>query len=130
MLVNKSENKNNRVKFVSYTGEYPNLCSGVLTLEIDGTQYKFGHNCMNYHYDESKKKWIRTDEDENNPNYESFWRSGGTCYFTNDYQDSVVETNEWYINVNDLPEKFQEVADEIDAVFNENVPWGCCGGCL
>ena len=39
MLVNK-KNKS-RVKFISYTGEYPNLCSGVLTLEIDGKEYKF-----------------------------------------------------------------------------------------
>lgn len=55
MLFNKSENKNNRVKFVSYTGKSPNLCSGVLTLKIDGTQYKFGHNYMNHHFDEKKK---------------------------------------------------------------------------
>jgi hypothetical protein len=110
MLLNKKEN---RVKFVSYTGEYPNLCSGVLTLEIDGKQYKFGHDPMNHHYDESKKKWIRTDEDENNPNYESLWRSGGTCYFTNDYQDSVVETNEWYVN-------YRYAKDIADSAFTDN----------
>lgn len=129
MLINKKEN-GKRVKFVSYTGEYPNLCSGVLTLEIDGTQYKFGHNYINYRFDEIKKKWIQTDEDENNPNYEQFWCSGGRCYFTNDYQDSVVERNEWHIDVEELPEKFKELAEEIDIVFNENVHWGCCGGCL
>ncbi|MBR4625475.1 MAG: hypothetical protein IKO56_08075 [Alphaproteobacteria bacterium] len=129
MLFNKSENKNNLVKFVSYTGKYPNLCSGVLTLEIDGKQYKFGHNFMNNHYDDVKKKWVQTDEDENNPNFDSFWHSGGSCYFTKDYQD-IVETNEWNINVEELPEKFKELAEEIDIVFNDNVPWGCCGGCL
>lgn len=129
MLVNKSENKNNRVKFVSYTGRYPNLCSGVLTLEIDGTQYKFGHNCMNHHFDEKKKKWVYTDEDEHNPNFDSFWHSGGSCYFVKDYQD-IVETNEWHINVEELPEKIKELAEEIDIVFNDNVTWGCCGGCL
>ena len=32
------------VEFVSYTGEYPNLCRGVLTLCIDGEEVRFGHN--------------------------------------------------------------------------------------
>ena len=70
MLINKKEN-GKRVKFVSYTGEYPNLCDGVLTLEIDGVQYKFGHNFLNNHYDVKKKKWIFPDEDEHNPNFDS-----------------------------------------------------------
>lgn len=130
MLVNKKENKNKRVKFISYTGKYPNLCSGVLTLEIDGTQYKFGHDYMHRHYDEKTKTWVQTDEDENNPNYEQFWSSGGSCYFQNGYEDPVVENEEWHIYKEDLPEKFQDIANEIDKVFNENVTWGCCGGCL
>ena len=37
--MNKRENCH--VKFVSYTGEYPILCSGKLTLEIDGVIYTF-----------------------------------------------------------------------------------------
>ena len=32
------------VEFVSYTGTYPNLCSGVLTLRIDGEEVRFGHD--------------------------------------------------------------------------------------
>lgn len=31
------------MRFISYTGDYPNLCSGVLTLEIDGKEYNFDH---------------------------------------------------------------------------------------
>ena len=27
------------VKFISYTGKYPNLCGGILTLEIDGKKH-------------------------------------------------------------------------------------------
>ena len=29
-----------------------------------------------------------------------------------------------------IPYMFYDVVEEIDTVFNENVPWGCCGGCL
>lgn len=28
-----------RVEFVSYTGKWPNLCSGILTLNIDGVEH-------------------------------------------------------------------------------------------
>ena len=30
------------IEFVSYTGEYPNLCNGILTLKIDNKIVKFG----------------------------------------------------------------------------------------
>lgn len=36
MLINRNNNETKHVNFVSYTGSWPNLCSGVLTLEIDG----------------------------------------------------------------------------------------------
>ena len=36
------------IKFISYTGKWPNLCSGVLTVEIDGKEYKFGHESTDY----------------------------------------------------------------------------------
>jgi hypothetical protein len=29
------------VKFISYSGRYPNLCSGVLTIEVDNKAYEF-----------------------------------------------------------------------------------------
>lgn len=45
------------VKFISYTGRYPNLCNGVLILEIDGREEVFGY-CQLRH---------------------GFWRSGGGC---------------------------------------------------
>lgn len=38
MVIN---NSNNNVKFISYTGKYPNLCNGVLTLEICGEKVTF-----------------------------------------------------------------------------------------
>jgi hypothetical protein len=42
MLISTNINSSSRVKFISYTGRYPNLCRGILTLEIDGKQYKCG----------------------------------------------------------------------------------------
>ena len=129
MLVNKKNSNTSRVKFISYTGEFPNLCSGVLTLEIDGKKYKFGHDFLTNHYDEKNKTWIYTDEDPNNPNFNSFWLSGGSVSHDEDW-NWEVEHNEWEIDVNELPEQFWDVADEIDSVINNSIPFGCCGGCV
>ena len=115
MLINTQDKETTKhVKFISYTGRYPNLCRGVLTLEIDGIEYTFG-----YDYRCSKTC-----------NYSSFWHTGGRCGFTNNYQNSYVNTGEWEIDCNDLPDEFKKYATEIDKVFNENVDYGCCGGCL
>jgi hypothetical protein len=126
--VNKKNSNTSRVKFISYTGEYPNLCRGVLTLEIDGIQYKFGHNYSNYHFDD-KGVGRFTDEDPEHPNFNSFWTSGG-CVTSDENWNFEVEHGEWEIDVNDLPEQFWDVADEIDEVINSNIPDGCCGGCI
>lgn len=123
MVINNYNKSNgNRVRFISYTGKYPNLCCGVLTLEIDGNEYKFGHN---YSYYRGGKF---TDEDSDNPNFESFWTSGGCI--AGSIEDLHLEKGEWQIDADDLPEQFRDIANEIDEVFNANVPWGCCGGCV
>lgn len=108
MLINKNENTNAHVKFINYTGRYPNLCSGILTLEIDGVEYTFGSS------------WKEPKSD-----FEKFWYSGGGI--TKDYE---AYDGEWQIDVDDLPEQFRKYATEIDDVFNSNVSWGCCGGCI
>ena len=130
MLVNKKNSNTSRVKFISYTGEYPNLCSGVLTLEIDGKKYKFGHDFTMYHFHKDINDWVQEDEDPQNPNFNSFWSSGGCVSHDGDW-NWEVEHNEWVIDVNELPEQFWDVAAEIDSVINSGViPEGCCGGCI
>ena len=110
MVINRElYRSNDHVKFISYTGRFPNLCRGVLTLEIDGERHTFGHI-------------FRHQSD--NPEFERFWESGG------DVMDSdQVWTGEWRIDWALIPEQFRKYADEIDRVFNENVEYGCCGGC-
>ncbi len=103
------------VEFISYTGRYPNLCSGVLTLKIDNEVVKFGHESKNYDWKTHK---------HNDSNYDKFWVSGGGIRNQCPYQD------EWVINVEDIPEKYRKYAVVIDYLFNENVPRGCCGGCI
>ena len=100
------------VEFISYDGKWPNLCSGILTLKINGKEEKFGSNY----------------KDENL--HPCFWHSGGSCGFFNNYSDSYVNEAPWVIEQDDLPEQFQQYYDEIVEAFNENVPFGCCEGCL
>lgn len=112
MLVNKNK-ANGDVKFISYTGAYPNLCRGILLIEINGAEYKFS-------------TWP-SKEDNTLP---SFWSSGGSCGFEHGYTKTFCTEEEWVIDVSLLPLELQKYAAAIDEAFNENVPYGCCGGCL
>jgi len=129
-MVTNRNNNSNRVEFISYDGAYPNLCRGVLTLKIDGELIKFGHHYDRTHYNRDLKKWISEDEDPNNPNYDKFWSSGGEITHDGDWNNIVIHNEEWNIDVEDLDPKFWDLADELDRVINENIPYGCCGGCI
>lgn len=101
------------VEFVSYTGKWPNLCRGTLTLKINEKEVKFGKD-----YD-------------TNENYSScFWKSGGRCGFHNGHTERYIDHDKWYINASEIPEAYRKYAEEIEEVFNDNVEHGCCGGCL
>ena len=52
--------------------------------------------------------------------------SGGSVWFDNDW-DEHVETGRWSI---DLPEDLEQLRKEIEECINENIPHGCCGGCV
>lgn len=87
------------VEFVSYTGEYPNLCSGDLTIKINGEEITL-HRVL---------------------------RSGGSVWFDDDSSEHV-EDGEWTLFR--LPDEIAHLHDEILAVVRENIPCGCCGGCV
>ena len=105
------------IKFISYDGAWPNLCSGILTIEVEGKKYLFGPDY--------KKPADATEF------YESFWYSGGTCGFMGgDYNKPNITKGPWHIETRYLPKELLKYAIEIARLVNKNIPWGCCGGCL
>lgn len=121
----------NKIKFISYTGKYPNLCKGILIVEINGKEYKFGHDFEHYHLKENRYD----NEDPNNPNFEKFWTSGGCI--RGDFTIGVYSTQEpWELNneydkVDEShPQWIKELLPQLLYIFNENVEFGCCGGCI
>lgn len=97
------------VRFISYTSLPYALCQGLLILEIEGRVIKFG-------YDGEHRYAPR------------FWCSGG--YIECDDREMRPISAPWIIDAEALPEKYRPYAEEISKVFNENVPYGCCGGCI
>lgn len=110
MVVGNTQDCTNHVRFVEYTGAYPNLCRGKLTLNIDGEVVTFGYS------------WTS----KPSPMYRPFWSSGGGLL--EDYAGTY--DGEWNIYTDELPEKYRKYASEITRVFNDNVEYGCCGGCI
>ena len=118
------KNKRFDVEFISYSGKYPTLCYGELILKINGKNYKFGFDC------DISIPWSEV-ESRSKENYKKFWQSGGSIRGTSDLSNMWAESGPWELtDVNDLPDWMQPHADELIRIFNENVPWGCCGGCI
>ena len=92
--------KHSNIEFVSYDGAWPNLCSGTLTIKVDGKTYAFKHAMI----------------------------SGG-CIMRNEDWDMWSETGPWSLDLEEHPE-LEKYIDEITEVVNDNVPYGCCGGCI
>ncbi|MBR4316377.1 MAG: hypothetical protein IKP65_05375 [Alphaproteobacteria bacterium] len=113
------------IEFISYTGKWPNLCRGVLTVKIDGKEIKFGHDPMQYEY----KTNSYLDEDKNNHNYDEFWCSGGYIEKDEHYHMEAIK-EEWKLNENKYSEQINKLLPELIKIFNENVEYGCCGGCI
>ena len=86
---------------ISYNGCFPNLCRGELIVTIDGVIYEFPPFCM---------------------------VSGGHIYMDDD-GDYNRELGEW--DISEWPEGFpEEYKQPVLDKINEEIPWGCCGGCI
>ena len=90
------------VEYVSYDGEWPNLCSGSLVIKVNGEEYAL-------------------------PRY--ILKSGGQVSFDKDWSANVTEGS-WSINDRSLPDELKPYWYEIQEIANYNIPWGCCGGCV
>ena len=89
---------------IKYDGEYPCLCLGHLEVWVDGKYYDFG-------------KYVLS--------------SGGGVSFDEDWNENVW-SGEWSFSCcAEFPKNFpMELTDELLKVINEEIPWGCCGGCV
>ena len=89
---------------IYYDGRYPCLCMGKLVVTIEGVPYDFGNSAL---------------------------ISGGYCGFDNNYEDSYTSDGPWDLNDDywpkDLLISYRTIILER---INEEIPWGCCGGCL
>lgn len=95
------------IRFVSYIGEYPNLCQGILLLLINDKIVTFGDGCM----------------------FPAFWESGGENIYDDEGHCTYTYKGSWLIDKSALPRKYRKYVHTIDKIFNDNVPKGCCGGC-
>ena len=121
---------NMMIEFISYDGKYPNLCRGVLIVKINGKEVKFGHNYM--YYDSTSKSFLN--EDKNNPNYESFWKSGGWIKTDKKWNMEAI-CDEWQLDDSEYtyknyPQEIKNLLPQLIKLFNEHVTYGCCGGCI
>lgn len=97
------------VEFVSYDGEFPNLCTGTLTVRIDDKIVTFGY------YNEC--------------DYGCFWYSGGCVSFEGD--ECFIDQQPWkFDTLKEFPAELADCYEELCQLFHDNVEMGCCGGCL
>lgn len=85
---------------IKYDGKYPCLCKGHLLVTVDGTEYDFGDYCLS---------------------------SGGFASFDEDWNE-MVGVGDWSV---EFPKDFpEELKDKVLNCINEEIPHGCCGGCI
>lgn len=88
---------------IKYDGRYPILCFGHLEVWIDDTYYDFGEECL---------------------------ISGG-CVLHDEDWNMWTEEGPWRIDKDSYPQDFpEEYKDKLLEVINDELPWGCCGGCI
>lgn len=90
---------------IEYDGAYPNLCRGKLTVILNGMRHEFPDYCL---------------------------ASGGYVSFDKEWQEEVG-SGSW--NIDNWPESIEcnatdELKKKIIDAINDQLPWGCCGGCV
>jgi hypothetical protein len=86
---------------LEYDGKYPNFCAGRLFITVDSVRYDFGDHCL---------------------------CSGGYVWFDKEW-DEQIESGPW--SIEDWPVGFPEhLKEEVLFLVNQEIPWGCCGGCV
>lgn len=91
------------IEFMSYDEEWPCLCHGELVLLVDGNVVSFGRCLV----------------------------SGGNVTHDEEWNFEVT-SGDWSVNF-DAVQHLNLTDDEknlITDLVNENVPQGCCGGCI
>lgn len=100
--MDKENTENTEVKFISYDGKAPTLCSGTLEIEVAGVQFKL----------------------------ENVLESGGSVTFDEEWEETITE-GPWKIaDYAEFPEELEPFKEKILELVNENVEHGCCGGCV
>jgi len=86
---------------IKYDGEFPNLCSGNLTVWVGKRRFQFPDHCLS---------------------------SGGGVGFDEDGGE-IIDSGPWEITEYPphFPERYKEA---LLYLVNEQIPWGCCGGCV
>ena len=89
------------MKFISYDGAYPNLCSGTMIVEKkNGTRLKI-----------------------------TGLQSGGCVGFNS--HEEYVEKGTWSIDENqEWGTLSKKELKKITKLANDNIEYGCCGGCI
>jgi len=102
----------------------------MLHLKIDNQNYLFCAISLKYNTYVKKKVDAIKFKYGKCKIYESFWSTGSSCCFRGHYSDQYVTHGEWNIDVEYLPDEIKQYAHEINEIFNENVDYRCCGGCI
>jgi hypothetical protein len=87
-----------KIEFISYSGKFPNLCSGKLVISVNGTLYILKNVMI----------------------------TGGGC----NYRENYIGHGPWSIDNFYVPEEIKKYCKEIENIVNNNVVFGCCGGCI
>ena len=89
------------IEFIKYDGKWPCLCFGTLSIKVNGKAYHLDNVLI----------------------------SGGEITHNGHWEDICVSHLPWKIDLNEYPELKQYEA-EILEVVNDNIEYGCCGGCI